>query len=36
MKADPAQSAALRDSQHPGHEAAKLKQTQLFKIMYPE
>lgn len=36
MKADPVQAVALRDNQHPGHEAAKLKQTQLFQIMFPQ
>lgn len=35
MKIDPAESAALRDNQHPGHKAAKEKQTKLFAIMYP-
>ena len=36
MKVDPVASAALRDSQHPGHKAAKEKQTKLFQIMYPQ
>jgi flavodoxin len=36
MKIDPVQSKALFDPSHPGHEAAKLKQKQLFAIMHPE
>lgn len=35
MKLDPVQSKALQDASHPGHEAAKAKQKQLFTIMYP-
>ena len=35
MKADPAQRAALFDSQHPGHKAATEKQKRLFGIMHP-
>lgn len=36
MKLDTTQMAALKDNSHPGHEGAKKKQTDLFKIMYPE
>jgi hypothetical protein len=36
MKADPSENAALFDVSHPGHKAAKEKQTRLFKIMYPD
>jgi hypothetical protein len=35
MKIDPTMRAALSDNQHPGHKAAKEKQTRLFGIMYP-
>jgi len=35
MKIDPIQVKALQDPMHPGHEAAKAKQKQLFGIMYP-
>jgi hypothetical protein len=34
-KLDPNFTKALNDNQHPGHKAAKDKQTQLFAIMYP-
>lgn len=36
MKIDPTAIAALKDHQHPGHKAAKAKQTLLFGVMYPE
>lgn len=36
MKLDTNVMAALRDQMHPGHQAAKQRQTNLFKIMYPE
>ena len=36
MKIDPTTVAALKDKMHPGHKAAKAKQDNLFKIMYPE
>lgn len=36
MKADPVQHKALFDESHPGHKAAKEKQTKLFGIMYPD
>lgn len=36
MKVDPVNSKALFDSSHPGHKAAKEKQTRLFGIMYPQ
>jgi hypothetical protein len=36
MKLDPTAKSALQDPMHPGHKAAKAKQTNLFKIMYPE
>ena len=35
MKIDPVMTAALKDNQHPGHKAAKEKQTRLFNIAYP-
>lgn len=36
MKIDPAAVAALQNIDHPGHKAAKEKQTRLFAIMYPQ
>jgi hypothetical protein len=36
MLLDPTATAALRDAQHPGHKAAKEKQTMLFGIMYKD
>jgi hypothetical protein len=34
FSADPSNKAALFDNQHPGHKAAKARQTELFAIMY--
>jgi len=36
MKVDPIAVAALKDNQHPGHQAAAEKQKKLFQIMYPD
>lgn len=36
MKTDANTLAALKDIRHPGHKAAKEKQSLLFKVMYPE
>lgn len=33
---DPVFVAALKDKNHPGHAAAQAKQTELFKVMYPQ
>jgi hypothetical protein len=35
MKLDTVQQKALLDSSHPGHKAAKEKQSKLFAVMYP-
>jgi hypothetical protein len=36
MKIDPVQKAALFNNQHPGHQAAKQKQKELFEVMHAE
>jgi hypothetical protein len=36
MKLDANEMKALQDPSHPGHSAAKTKQTKLFQVMYPE